>query len=163
MKIGKYCKFFEKSEVALGEGSVTQYIVFEHKKLLSLIFYRWNTIDQVRFHSHCFPALAFLIKGWYWEKVRFGKHIMTNFVNVPLIPRFLPRNYVHNIQNSKPGTVTMVLAGPWQENWFEYFEESKTWVKYGWGRKKIAKIHENEAHLDDKLSSILGISVKNGK
>lgn len=157
MKIGKHCKVFEKSEVALGEGSVTQYIVFENKKLLSLIFYRWNTIDQVRLHTHAFAAVAFLLSGWYWEKVRFGKHTMSNFVNVPFVPRFLPKNYAHSIQNSKPGTLTMVIAGPWQENWFEFFEDTKTWVKYGWGRKKIAKIHEDDALKDKDLKKILGI------
>lgn len=132
-------KFFEKSKVTLGTGSVTQYIIFENKHLLSLIFYKWHTIDQVRFHTHAFPAVAFLLCGWYWEKVIFNGFEMTNFVCQPLWPRILPRNYCHAIQNAKPGTMTMVIAGPWQKNWFEYFPDTQTWVKYGWGREKLGK------------------------
>lgn len=144
-------KWFKKSEVALGEGSVTQYIVFEHKKLFSLIFYRWNTIDQVRFHTHAFAAVAFLLKGWYWEQVIFNKIIMQNFVNIPFLPRFLPKNYCHSVQNAKPGTMTMVITGPWQKYWFEYFPDYREhehvigtgkWVKYTWGRKKVGVYNE---------------------
>lgn len=157
MVIGKNCKIFEKSEVALGEGSVTQLIIFEHKRFFSWIIYKWNTVDQVRLHTHAFFAVAFLISGWYWEKVRFGKHMMDNFVNTPLIPRFLPKGYCHAIKNSKPGTKTMVFTGPWQDHWFEFFEDEKMWVKYGWGRKKISKIKEEDAHKDKDLRDILGI------
>lgn len=134
--------WFKKSEVVLGTGSVTQYIVFEHKKIASLIFYRWNTIDQVRFHTHAFKAVAFLLTGWYWEKVMFNGIEMTNFVNVPFLPRFLPKNYCHAVQNAKPGTITMVITGPWQKNWFEYFPDTKKWVKYGWGRVKLSSHDE---------------------
>lgn len=132
-------KIFRKSEVVLGQGSVTQYIVFEHKRLFSLIFYKWNTIDQVRFHTHAFAAVAFLLKGWYWEKVMFNGVEMTNFVNVPWIPRFLPKNYCHAVQNAKPGTTTMVITGPWQKHWYEFFPDTKQWVKYNWGRVKVGK------------------------
>ena len=131
--------FFKKSLVALGEGSVTQFIVIENKYLFSLIFYKWNTIKQSRFHTHAFPALAFLIKGWYWERVLFNEIEMTNFVNQPLWPRWLPRNYCHAVDNAKPGTITMVIAGPWQKTWEEYFPDTKTWVTYTWGRKVLNK------------------------
>jgi hypothetical protein len=128
--------------VALGEGSVTQHIVFEHKKFLSLIFYRWNTTNQVRFHTHAFGSVAFLLSGWYWENVIFGKTTMRNFVNVPLWPRVIPRNYCHAIDHAKPGTLTMVIAGPWQKNWYEFFPDTETWVKYEWGRNKVGSYKE---------------------
>jgi len=128
---------WEKKEVALGEGSVFQRIVFENKHLFSIIFYRWYTIDQIRFHTHAFASFAFLLSGWYWEKVLFNNIEMTNFVNQPLWPRFLPRNYCHAIENAKPGTLTLVITGPWQKNWYEYFPDTKKWVKYEWGRKKV--------------------------
>lgn len=136
-------KLFKKSQVALGKGSVTQYILFEHKRLFSIIFYRWNTIDQIRFHTHAFASFAFLIHGWYWEKVLFNGVEMSNFVNQPLWPRWLPRNYCHAIENARPGSITIVIAGPWQKHWYEYFpscvSHNGLWVKYGWGRKIISK------------------------
>ena len=156
MKILKKLKetiLFKKSEVALGEGSVTQYIIFENKHFLSLIFYKWNTINQVRFHTHAFGAIAFLLKGWYWEKVRFQGIEMTNFVNVPFLPRMLPRNYCHAIGNAKPGTITMVVAGPWQKNWLEYFPDTDTWVEYTWGRKVTKKSNEHSC-VDEKTGTI---------
>lgn len=131
--------FFKKSDVALGEGSVTQYIIFENKHFLSLIFYRWNTVNQTRFHTHAFSAVAFLLKGWYWEKIKIDEHTVDNFVNVPLVPRYLPKQYCHAIGYSKPGTITMVITGPWDKTWQEYFPDSDEWVTYTWGRKKIEK------------------------
>ena len=128
--------FLEKKEVALGKGSVTQHILFENKNLFSILFYKWNTIDQIRFHTHAFSSFAFLIKGWYWEKVLFNGIEMTNFVNQPLWPRYLPKNYCHAIQNAKPGSLTMVLAGPWDKYWYEYFPVKGFWRKYSWGRIK---------------------------
>lgn len=130
--------FFKKSDVVLGEGSVTQYIVWENKKLCSLIFYKWNTIKQNRAHTHAFPALAFLLRGWYWENVWFDGLKMMNLVNTPLWPRWLPRNYCHAVGNARPGTITMVIAGPWQETWEEYFPDTDTWVTYTWGRKVLS-------------------------
>lgn len=141
--------FFQKKEVALGKGSVMQYILFENKKLFSIIFYKWHTIDQIRFHTHAFASFAFLLRGWYWEKVLFNKIEMTNFVNQPLWPRFLPRNYCHAIQNAKPGTLTMVIAGPWQKHWYEFFPDTNVWRKYGWGREKLG----DTAELPEELGN----------
>jgi hypothetical protein len=140
---------FKKKRVELGQGRVIQYTVFEFKYFLSLIFYRWETIDQVRFHTHAFASIAFLLYGWYWEQVKFGKHTMANFVNVPFLPRFIPRNYCHSVGHAFPGTLTMVIAGPWQKTWWEMFPATKdrylTWVKYSWGRVVLGEI----SYLDE--------------
>lgn len=132
--------FFEKKEVALGKGSVTQFIVFENKKLCSMIFYRWNTIDQVRFHTHAFSSYAFLLRGRYVEHVK--PYCNTNLTVIKTVdqwlkPRFIPKNYCHSIKYAVPKTLTVVFTGPWQKNWYEYFPDTKKWVKYGWGRVKL--------------------------
>jgi hypothetical protein len=133
--------FFQKKQVALGKGSVMQYILMENKWLFSIIFYKWATIDQIRFHTHAFHSVAFLLKGWYWEKVKFQtgdvKFQASNLVNIPLYPRIIQKNYCHAIQKARPGTMTMVIAGPWEKHWAEFFPADKKWVKYAWGRKKI--------------------------
>ncbi len=136
--------FFKKSNVCLGKGTVTQYILIENKHFFSIIFYKWNTISQSRFHSHAFNAVAFLIKGFYWEKIIFDESCteVDNVINVPLVPRFLPKNYIHSIGYSKPNTITMLISGKWDENWHEYFPDSKKWVRYGWGRVVIDKSSE---------------------
>ena len=135
-------KMFSKKEVALGKGSVTQYTLFECKWLFSIIFYKWNTVDQIRFHTHAFAAVAFLLRGWYEEKVITYNDVGLQFttqktVNQWLKPRYLPRNYCHSIGYALPSTITMVLCGPWQKTWKEFFPDSKKWVTYTWGRKVI--------------------------
>jgi hypothetical protein len=140
---------FRKKQVALGKGSVTQYTLFENKKLFSIIFYKWNTIDQIRFHTHAFTAFAFLLSGWYWEKVKYNDIEMTNFVNQPLWPRYLPKNYCHAIKNAKPGTLTMVITGPWQKHWYEYFPDKGHWIKYTWGREKVEHLYSLPKDLEE--------------
>jgi len=145
-------KIFTKSKVALGKGHVTQYILFEHKSLFSIIFYKWNTIDQIRFHTHAFNSFAFLLHGWYWEKVKFGDITTTNLVNQPLWPRWIPKNYCHAIEVARPGSISMVICGPWDKHWYEYFpydsesDRDGFWQKYGWGRVKVST-HDN--HYDN--------------
>lgn len=141
IEILKNIKFFTTKEVTLGEGSVTQYTLFECKELCSVIFYRWNTVDQVRFHTHAFPAYAFLLRGFYHEKVITDKgNVVKKIVNQLFKPRFLARDYCHSIGYAKPNTVTMVLVGRWSKQWKEYFPDTKTWVTYEWGRKKVKKV-----------------------
>tara|TARA_E500000081_G_scaffold154575_1_gene191916 strand:- start:637 stop:1098 length:462 start_codon:yes stop_codon:yes gene_type:complete len=136
----KNIKMFTTKEVALGEGSVTQFTLFECKELFSIIFYKWNTIDQVRFHTHAFPAYAFLLRGFYHEKVLTEDgEVVDKVVNQLFKPRFLARNYCHSIGYAKPSTMTMVLVGRWSKQWKEYFPDTNTWITYEWGRKKVSK------------------------
>jgi hypothetical protein len=130
----KICSF---GKVALGEGAVYSFTLFESKYLFSIIFYWWKTIDQVRFHTHAFAAIAFLLSGSYVEDRIVDGQIEENNVNQWLWPRYLPRNYTHKIKKAAPRTLTMVITGPWQKHWYEYFEDTRQWIKYGWGREKL--------------------------
>jgi hypothetical protein len=70
--------------------------------------------------------------------------IQTNVVRKLFRPRFLPRNYCHRILEAKPKTWTIVFFGKWSEFWWEYFQDTKTWVKYAWGRKVVKKANKKE-------------------
>ena len=131
---------FKKKRIELGEGHIIQYILFEHKDLFSIIFYNWKTIKQNRFHTHAFPAYAFLLSGSYTEEQMLEDGTVINkTVNQWMKPRWLPRHYNHRILTAKPKTWTMVIAGKWHKYWFEYFDNSDTWVKYTWNRKVVGK------------------------
>lgn len=137
--------FWKKSEVVLGTGNVTQFIVWENKYFCSCILYTWQTIDQVRAHSHAFNAVTFLLHGWYWEDILLGDRWVRTLVNQPLWPRYIPKGYVHAVKDSKPGTKTLLFCGPWQNVWWECFPANLSkgyltdmWVKYTWGRQKIS-------------------------
>jgi hypothetical protein len=130
---------FKRKRVELGEGHIIAYVLFEHKSLFSVILYNWQTIKQNRFHSHAFAAIAFLLRGAY-EQERYSKgEIKTEKVNQWLRPRYLPKNYTHRIMKAEPHTWTLVLTGPWIKYWYEYFDDTNTWVKYTWGRKVVEK------------------------
>lgn len=130
---------FKKKRVELGDGHITAYTLFEHKYLFSIIIYNWKTIRQNRFHSHAFAAIAFLLSGKYEQEVYKNGKISIQIVDQWLKPRYLPRNYTHKILKADPSTYTIVFTGPWMKYWYEWFQDTNTWVKYGWGRKVISK------------------------
>ena len=144
MKIGKFI-FLQSKEVALGDGSVKQFTLFEHKKIGGIWFYSWGNVGgesgegQCRFHTHAFNSIAVTLKGSYNQEVIDENGINKHEVSSLFRPRFLPRHYTHRIINAKPDTWTCVIFGRWSKTWYEYFEDTKTWVEYSWGRKVINK------------------------
>tara|TARA_R110000850_G_scaffold1714_21_gene9240 strand:- start:4554 stop:4964 length:411 start_codon:yes stop_codon:yes gene_type:complete len=130
-------KIFSKKRIELGAGHIVQYTIFENKKFGGIWLYNWKTIEQNRFHTHAFNSYAFLLRGQYKEEVIEGTTIKHNVVNQWMKPRFLPKNYCHRILVANPNTWTIVFFGPWQKTWKEYFEDTKTWVTYTWGRKIV--------------------------
>jgi hypothetical protein len=130
---------FKKKRVELGEGYIIQYTLFENKYFGGIWLYNWKTILQNRFHTHAFSSYAFLLRGSYTEEVITNGKIETRVVNQWLKPRYLPQNYCHKILKAEPKTWTIVFFGKWMPYWWEYFQDTKTWVKYAWGRKVIEK------------------------
>ncbi len=130
---------FKKKRVELGEGYIIQYTLFESKYFGGIWLYNWKTILQNRFHTHAFSSYAFLLRGSYTEEVIINGKIETRVVNQWLKPRYLPQNYCHKILKAEPKTWTIVFFGKWMPYWWEYFQDTKTWVKYAWGRKVIEK------------------------
>lgn len=128
-----------KKRIELGEGHILQYTIFEHKKLGGIWVYNWKTIRQNRFHTHAFNSTAFLLRGSYTEEIIKDGKIIQNVVDQWMKPRRLPRNYTHRILKAQQSTWTVVFFGRWMDHWWEYFDSSKVWVKYGWGRKVLEK------------------------
>ena len=144
--------FFKRKRIELGEGHIIQYTLFEHKKIGGIWLYHWKTIEQNRFHTHAFNSYAFLLKGEYTEEVITpeGK-IEQRVVNQWMKPRYLPKYYCHRILEAKPKTWTIVFFGKWGKYWYEYFDDTKTWVKYTWGREKVKKIKNRTEKYINKL------------
>lgn len=131
--------FFKKKRVELGEGHIIQYTLFESKHLGGIWFYHWKTIGQNRFHTHAFDSIAITLSGSYEQEVIKDGRIIKEVVSKRFIPRFLPKNYCHRILKASPKTWTMVIFSPWIPYWWEYFQDTETWVKYTWGRKVVEK------------------------
>lgn len=136
--------FFKKKRVELGDGHIIQYIIFESKKFGGIWLYNWKTIGQNRFHTHAFNSIAITLSGSYVQEVFKDGKTVEETVNKRFIPRFLPRNYCHRILKSKPNTWTIVFFGRWSKYWWEYFQDTQTWVKYTWGREVVAKVRKKK-------------------
>jgi hypothetical protein len=140
MKIGNWFRALAVKDVALDMGNIKQYTLFECKYLFSIIFYKWENVQQSRFHTHAFASMAILLKGSYEEDVLVDdKEIVTRTVDERFKLRHLPKDYCHCINKAKPGTWTVVFCGPWKKTWEEYFVDTNTWIKYTWGRKRVYK------------------------
>ena len=137
-------KILKKKRVELGIGHITQYTIFESKRIGGIWIYDWKSIEQNRFHTHAFNSYAFLLSGSYTEEVIHNGIVETRVVNQKFKPRFLPKHYCHRILKAEPNTYTIVFFGKWIPYWWEYFSDSKIWVQYGWGRKVMSKIEGDE-------------------
>ncbi len=138
---------FKKKRIELGKGHIIQYTIFEHKKFGGIWIYNWKTIDQNRFHTHAFSSVAFTLRGQYTEEVIQDGKIERRVVRKLFRPRRLPENYCHRVLEAEPNTWTMVFFGKWTTHWWEYFQDSKTWVKYTWGRKVVEKKSGDETTI----------------
>lgn len=136
--------FFKKKRIELGEGHIEQYTIFESKKIGGIWLYNWQTIDQNRFHTHAFNSVALTLSGSYTQEIIKEGVIKEEVISKRFIPRYLPKNYCHRILEAKPNTWTLVFFGRWIPYWWEYFADTKTWVKYSWGRKVIDKVKGDE-------------------
>jgi|TARA_R110000796_G_scaffold110615_1_gene222103 hypothetical protein len=136
--------FFKKKRIELGEGHIEQYTIFESKRFGGIWLYNWQTIDQNRFHTHAFNSVALTLSGSYTQEIIKDGVIKEEVVSKRFIPRYLPKNYCHRILEAKPNTWTLVFFGRWIPYWWEYFADTKTWVKYSWGRKVIEKVKGDE-------------------
>ena len=135
---------FKKKRIELGYGHIVQYTLFESKRWGGIWLYNWKTIEQNRFHTHAFSSYAFLLSGSYTEEIIKDGEITQRTVNQWLKPRYLPMNYCHRILEAEPKTWTIVFFSRWIDHWWEFFGDTGTWVKYGWGRKVMDKIKGDE-------------------
>lgn len=128
---------FKKVRVALGEGYLDRYTLFESKRFFSVYFHVFNTIRQDRFHTHAFNGWAFLLRGGYEEEVISKAGIFTKRVGPGL--RYIPRDYNHRLLRSEPNTLSLLIAGPWAETWTE---ENEQFIRVlAWGRREVARYY----------------------
>ena len=131
----KINNIFNKIRVSLGKGFLDRFTVFECKRLFSVYFHVFNTIEQDRFHTHAFDAIAILLYGGYTEEVKEGSITYKKWIGPGI--RFIPRTYNHKLLESKPNTISILFAGPWSKTWTE---ENKHFVRtLTWGRKEIQR------------------------
>lgn len=130
---------FTKVRIALGEGYLDRWTVFEFKKYISLYVHCFNTIAQDRFHSHAFNGLAFIVRGGYHEEYKSGTTVCSKWVGPGF--RYIPRQYNHRLLRSLPNTISILLVGPWAKEWTE--EKNGIIRTLTWGRKVVKEEYVN--------------------
>lgn len=118
--------------MALGQGYLEKYTIFECKRLFSIYFHIFNTIEQDRFHTHAFNGIAILFKGGYEEQVKTNDQIFNKKIGIGI--RYIPKLYNHRLLKSKPNTMSILFTGPWAKFWTE--EKDFVVKTYTWGRKE---------------------------
>jgi hypothetical protein len=129
----RLARHFAPVRVALGDGHLDRYTLFECKRLFSVYLHVFNTVAQDRFHSHAFSGVAVVLRGGYWEEYRDGEATLLRWVGVG--PRYIPRAYCHRLLRSEPGSVSVLFAGPWAATWTE--EKDGCVRTLAWGRKEV--------------------------
>lgn len=127
---------FTRTRIAMGEGYLDRYTIFECKFLFSIYFHVFNTVKQDRFHTHAFNGLVVLLKGGYYEEVEIHPGVfITKWIGPGI--RYIPRDYKHRLLRSLTNTWSLLLAGPWNSTWIE---ESDDYVRtLSWGRKEVTR------------------------
>jgi hypothetical protein len=129
---------FEKVRVALGKGHLDRYTIYENKRLFSVYFHIFNTIEQDRFHTHAFNGIAVVLRGSYEEEYKLPNGLIKRKKIRPGI-RYIPREYNHRLLRSEPDTMSILFTGPWAEFWTE---ENPLFVRtLTWGRKEVSRIY----------------------
>jgi len=132
---GKIFSFLALNRFNFGGRTIHQFIIFEHKRIGSLLFFWFHKSDKVqdRFHTHAFNALSFKLYGSYDEHI-----INENEPNLiktnerKSIIKYFPRDSFHAIGKSKEGCLTMLISGPWKPTWKEKVGNSI--ITYNWNR-----------------------------
>lgn len=155
MRLGKYGKLLHFDNTSLGVGNIKRFIIFEFKPLGGIIINVFNTDTQNRFHSHAFWAFSWMVRGWYNEEVIEGNQIISKIVK-PCF-RFIPRNYIHKIQQSSKNAVSITFEGPWHSTWNEYFDDGRI-KTYTWGRKVL--FDSKYQQMPDKTSELDALKKK---
>lgn len=129
---------FGRVRVALGEGHLDRYTLFESKNWFSVYFHVFNTVAQDRFHTHAFDGYAVVLRGGYEEEVKAADgSVYKNRVGVG--GRFIPKGYNHRLLRSLPNTMSVLFAGPWCKTWTEENDEFVRTLT--WGRKEVARVY----------------------
>lgn len=131
---GKIFSFLSFNVFEFGDQKVSQFIIFEHKRLFSIIFFYFHKSNksQDRFHTHAFNAISFKLFGKYTEYIltdeKIGKYYTKDRIK---IIQYFPRNSFHKIGNST-GCATLLFSGPWKKTWKEYYNNKV--IEYKWNR-----------------------------
>lgn len=132
----KYFSFMKLNKFEYGNRPIYQFIVFECKFIFSIIFFYFpkSFNKQDRFHTHAFNGLSIKLFGAYMEHILLdentGEYETRNRTE---IFRWFPKNHYHLIGRSPVNCLTLLLSGPWDDEWKEWKEGEVT--HYSWGRE----------------------------
>jgi hypothetical protein len=134
-QIFNYNSCLKRTRVALGEGHLDKFTIFEDKSCFSIYFHIFNTIAQDRFHTHAFDGYSYVLRGGYEEEYKVDGVVHKKWVGTG--GRFIPKNYNHRILRSEPDTMSILFTGPWDNHWTEENDQFVRTLTHG--RKEVSR------------------------
>lgn len=151
MKIFQWLSIWRWTHVVFGSGYLDRLIVLEIKPLFSIYLNVWNTIEHDRFHTHAFPSISFMLRGYYGEEyIDSNEDRRYRVIKAPLI-RWIPRTSNHRMLKSSKNAISLTFAGPWDRMWSETFLDGSKRV-LSWGRQVVVKDYGKAAKASKQIN-----------
>lgn len=106
---------------------VTRYTLIEIKWLFSIYLHSIETFAQDRFHTHAFNALMWILRGGYTDVIKhgIGPNCPTETKEFRAGDfRYIPRELNHKLTRAKPGTLSLLVVGPYSTIWTEETDDN---------------------------------------
>lgn len=137
MKITQWLVIWQWVNIVFGEGYLKRLIIFECKYLFSIYLNVWKTIEHDRFHTHAFSAVSIMLAGEYDEERLSKDGTITKYtLKAPLV-RYIGRDNNHRMLEARGRTISITLAGPWDNIWSETMAKTKKQRFLSWGRRVV--------------------------
>lgn len=116
-------KLFFKSKDGGPDSNVTGYWLIEWKSVFSIVLLRFSKGRREAYHSHAFNAVSWIIKGGLSED-RLDTLRTISSLKPSIKPFITTKNNMHRVTGVSDVTWALSFRGPWDVEWFEYFNKS---------------------------------------
>lgn len=126
-------KILEKCKDGGPDSPVDAYVLFECKKLCSVMLLKFNKGCRDNFHSHAFNALTWFIKGSLVEERLLDGRVVKYKYERSLLPKVTMKDNLHRVVSHKVGWC-FTVRGKWQDTWTEFNSKESTTTELTNGR-----------------------------
>lgn len=116
------------------DSHVDGFFLIEVKSLFSVVLLKFGSGSREAYHSHAFPALSWVLKGYMNEHSLDGT--IRRF-EPSLKPKWTPRKKFHRVL-SDGNTWVLTFRGPWVNKWREFIPATNKFITLTHGRKVVS-------------------------
>lgn len=127
------CEILTFKVFRFGDMVAKQFIIFEHKRLIGILFFYFRGGRQDRLHTHAFHSLSIKLFGTYYEGL-LRKDGSVYYKKRTSLLKLFDKGTFHSV-NDSTGCATLLLQGPWGPRWKEIKDGVET--EYAWHRESV--------------------------